>query len=85
MSAQHEIIRAWCASCGMPEPSNGECIALVAALNPRFVEPTWKDEPPDWCSPKEEEIWHDGYDCAMASCRAANTAVAVAGTEGASS
>jgi len=27
-----EIIRAWCASCGMPSPSNGDCIALLAAL-----------------------------------------------------
>lgn len=34
MSTQHEIIRAWCASCGMPAPSNGDCIALVAALTP---------------------------------------------------
>ena len=33
MTAAHEIIRAWCASCGMPAPSNGECIALEAALS----------------------------------------------------
>ena len=32
MSTQHEIIRAWCASCGMPAPSEGDCIALTAAL-----------------------------------------------------
>lgn len=29
----HDIIRAWCASCGMPSPSNGECIALETALS----------------------------------------------------
>jgi hypothetical protein len=79
---KHDIIRAWCASCGMPAPSEGDCIALAAALTPRFVEPSWKDEPPDWCSPKEEEIWQEGYDSALSSCRAANsdaTATAVAG------
>lgn len=32
MTAQHEIIRAWCASRGLSEPSNGDCMALVAAL-----------------------------------------------------
>jgi len=35
VNAQHDIIRAWCASCGMPEPSNGDCMALVAALGAR--------------------------------------------------
>lgn len=32
MSAQ-EIIRAWCASCGYAEPSNGDCIALESAMS----------------------------------------------------
>ena len=29
-----EIIRAWCASCGMAEPSNGDVGALLAMLFP---------------------------------------------------
>lgn len=33
-----DIIRAWCASCGMPAPSNGDCIALIAALRPAEVD-----------------------------------------------
>jgi hypothetical protein len=36
---EHEIIRAWCASCGMPAPSTGDCMALVAALSAPAVEP----------------------------------------------
>jgi len=49
MSAQHDIIRAWCASCGMPKPTNGQCIALVAALSPlsfeavEFIVNEWKE------------------------------------------
>ena len=30
--AKHEIIRAWCAPRGIPAPTNGDCMALVAAL-----------------------------------------------------
>lgn len=34
-----QIIRAWCASCGMPEPSNGECLALSVALSTAAAQP----------------------------------------------
>lgn len=34
-----QIIRAWCASCGMPEPSNGECLALTVALSTAAAQP----------------------------------------------
>ncbi|RYF30682.1 MAG: hypothetical protein EOO23_04590 [Comamonadaceae bacterium] len=35
--APADIIRTWCASCGMPAPSNGDCMALEVALT-RWVD-----------------------------------------------
>ena len=32
MANATKIIKDWCASCGMPEPSDGECHALTVAL-----------------------------------------------------
>lgn len=32
-----EVIRAWCASCCMPTPSAGDCMALLAALRDFFT------------------------------------------------
>lgn len=32
MTTPQAIIRAWCATCGMPEPSDGECHALEVGL-----------------------------------------------------
>lgn len=32
--AVYEVIRAWCASCGYARPSDGDCMALAAALSP---------------------------------------------------
>ena len=34
MTTPQDIIRAWCASCGMAEPSNGDCGALLSKLFP---------------------------------------------------
>lgn len=43
MTAQHEIIRTWCASRGQSEPSNGDCMALVAALTANGESMTLRD------------------------------------------
>lgn len=48
-----EIIRAWCASCGYATPSDGDCIALAAALNP-----TPNDTKRlDWLSDSDSVYW----------------------------
>lgn len=39
-----EIIRAWCASMGYPEPRPGDCMALVAVLS--TAEPEVPEPPP---------------------------------------
>ncbi|MCY1219502.1 hypothetical protein D9M72_314800 [compost metagenome] len=37
MTTAHDIIRTWCASCGMPAPSNGDVAALLALLFPSMT------------------------------------------------
>lgn len=37
MTTPQDIIRAWCASCGMAEPSNGDVGALLAMLFPSMT------------------------------------------------
>lgn len=37
MNTPHDIIRAWCASMGMPVPSNGDVAALLALLFPSMT------------------------------------------------
>ncbi len=51
----------------------------IGALStpPAAVIHPWKDEPPDWCDPKQAEIWEMGYDAAMSSCLDANPAQAI--------
>lgn len=53
-----------------------EARALSAPTEPAQAEfklPTWTDEAPDWCTPKELEVWQMGYDCAMGSARSMNS------------
>ena len=51
MANATKIIKDWCASCGMPEPSDGECHALTVALAaaPAADATVTKDEA-TWCS-----------------------------------
>lgn len=70
-----------CTVCGDKDWMGGPCSGsesaspeAAPAAMAQFVEPSWKDAPPDWCTAREEEIWQEGYDCAMGSCRAAAAA-----------
>lgn len=47
--------------------------APTAPAQAEFKLPAWTDEAPDWCTPKEAEVWQMGYDCAMGSARSMNS------------
>lgn len=47
MTTPHDIIRAWCASMGMPAPSNGDVAALLALLLPSAPNKLFFEEQPD--------------------------------------
>ena len=43
MTTPQDIIRAWCASCGMAEPSNGDVAALLSLLFPELPSAQWHE------------------------------------------
>lgn len=45
MTTPQDIIRAWCASCGMAEPSNGDVAALLSLLFPDVPSAQWHAAP----------------------------------------
>lgn len=58
-----KIIKDWCASCGMPEPSDGECHALAVAIS--AAAPVVLPEP---FALYDGEWWYANEEAAICSC-----------------